>query len=247
MGEEREPESFEGEIQRWRDRALEAVPELDGMSAEEQERYFRDRENDEAHQRQLERCREIADRLIPPVFRTPPKMHSDVRRWLDGFWSPELRDDIGNHLARTGLILVGRAGCGKTQNAHWVAAELLERGVDSVRIEETTDLFDELTRLSHTKSSDKDLILKLSTVELLILDDLGAKPLTPFREDRLERILNGRWKFQKPTLITSNIAGENFTEFFGERNASRISGMCSVVVFPRHDHRSGIDYSGGNR
>ena len=240
-----EPETLEQIASKMQDRALELVPELAEMTPEEREQYFQEREAEEQHQGQLLRCAEIAERLIPPVFRRQVELPPAVSRWLSDLWGAELASDP---FSKNGLALIGRPGAGKTQTAWSIIASLLQHGWEDFRFEETSDLFDEFTRRSHSKSSDRDFIKSLGEVDILILDDLGAKPLTDFREERLERILNERWKHGRPTIITTNIAAPNFGAHFGDRNASRIAGMCQIVTFPNYDHRSGIDYSkGGSR
>jgi DNA replication protein DnaC len=222
----------------WQERALAAVPEgFDDLSDEDKQKYFDALEAKEAHQRQIERCREIADELIPARYRRSIEFRPEISEWLEEFWGP-LHDDEVN-----GLLLIGRPGCGKTQTVWGIVRNLLDNGWDQFRVEEMSDLFDELTALSRAGRSDQELIKSLCSTDLLILDDLGAKPLTEFREERLLKILNKRWDRKLPTIVTTNIVPANFKEHFGDRSSSRLEGMCRVVVFPNIDRRTGVDYS----
>lgn len=197
---------------------------------------------EEIRQEQIARSTAKIDELVPKQFRSDIELPAAVETWLKDFWTLD-RDEFAQ--SRNGLCLVGRPGAGKTHTAWQVIRRLLERGWDNVAFHSVPVLFDEFTHRSQNKRADKDLIDSLISVDLLVLDDLGAKPLTEFREERLLRVLDGRYAGQMPTIVTTNIATQNFSQHFGGRNASRIAGMCRVVLFANKDWRSGIDYSKG--
>ena len=221
--------------QRARERGLQLV-DGDESKTEAAAEEMRRAEIREAH---MAKCRERIDELTPPQFRKDIELVPQVERWIEDVWTLG-RDELAE--SKNGLCLVGRPGAGKTHTAWQVIRRLLERGWDDVGFHSVPVLFDEFTHRSQNKRADKDLIDSLTSVDLLVLDDLGAKALTEFREERLLRILDGRYVRQAPTIVTTNVGTPAFGDHFGHRNASRIAGMCRVVLFPNKDHRSGIDY-----
>lgn len=221
---------------RARERGLQVV----GVDDETLQKLAEEARQEEIRQARLEDCRRRIEEITPPQFRSDIELQPQVARWLDDFWSLD-RDEFAK--AKNGLCLVGRPGAGKTHTAWQVVRKLLERGWDDIAVHSVPVLFDEFTHRSQNKRADKDLIDSLVSVDLLVLDDLGAKPLTEFREERLLRVLDGRYVKQLPTIVTTNIGTASFSEHFGGRNASRIAGMCRVVLFPNKDWRSGIDFS----
>ena len=49
-----------------------------------------------------------------------------------------------------------------------------------------------------------DLLMRISSAQLLVLDDLGAERNTPFAEDKLFQIVNHRYEERLPTIITTS-------------------------------------------
>lgn len=204
-----------------------------------------DREADQELERQ--RCREIADRIVPRLFRKDvtldPRVKTQVDEWINDFWTLG-RDHM---LERGNLALVGRPGCGKTHVAWMIVRHLLlEKSFDKFRWEDATPLFNEVAMMASNRTSDKPRLEPLCTTDLLILDDVGSKNkvLKETHEATLLHILDERAKAMLPTIITTNIAAPNFGAAFGDRNASRLANMvCRIVPFPNFDHRAGVDYS----
>lgn len=221
---------------------------LRSVPDEERDQFLEERHLAEIREQHLARCRERAIELVPPQFQRgislPDRVETEIDRWFDQVWSATGRDrefDAG----RNGLCFVGRPGAGKTHTVWMLLRRLLEHGHEGIAFRKVQELFDELRSLSNNSRTDEPLIQRLASVDILALDDLGAKPLTEFREERLLRILDLRYEKQRPTLFTTNIGADKFTEFFGGRIASRIGGMTRVVTFPNYDWRTGIDYSKG--
>lgn len=230
------------DLEELRDRARERGLQIVGADDERLDALAEKARLEELREQELARSKALIDDLTPRQFRSDIELLPQVTRWLEDFWTLG-RDEFAE--SKNGLCLVGRPGAGKTHTLWQVVRLLLDRGWKDVQVRSVPILFDEFTHRSNNKRADKDLIDSLTTVDLLGLDDLGAKPLTEFREERLLRILDGRYVRQLPTIITTNIGTANFSEHFGGRNASRIAGMCRVVLFPNFDHRSGIDYGKG--
>lgn len=103
------------------------------------------------------------------------------------------------------LSLFGPLGVGKTHLAVAAAAERENRG-DEVFFATVPDLLDYLraTFAPDSPIAHYDLLERIKTCDLLVLDDMGAERNTPFSEDKLLQIAGYRYDERLPTIITSN-------------------------------------------
>jgi len=106
------------------------------------------------------------------------------------------------------LVLIGRVGCGKTHLAAAIANQSLARG-SLVLFSTVIDLLDHLrTAFSPTATEVYDQKLnKMREAALLVLDDLGAQQSTPWATEKLFQLLNYRYNYRIPTVITTNNVG----------------------------------------
>lgn len=126
-----------------------------------------------------------------------------------------------------GIIFVGDVGTGKTHLSFAVFNDLVRRGVSGLAVT-VPDLMDELRPRSEEKQIEQ--LEALKTVEILLLDDLGAQRNTPWVTERLFIIINARYNNLKPTIITSNSKLEELDKVDGwKRIVDRISEMCRPV------------------
>ncbi len=103
------------------------------------------------------------------------------------------------------LVLEGTYGCGKTHLAAAVANARLLRG-EAVLFVTAPDLLDHL-RMTYGPSSDigyDELFDRLRNVPLLILDDLGVENPSQWAQEKLFQLLNYRYNYRLPTVITTN-------------------------------------------
>ncbi|HEU0019865.1 MAG TPA: ATP-binding protein [Thermoleophilaceae bacterium] len=121
-----------------------------------------------------------------------------VRRFID-----DLQENLENG---RGLWFYGDVGTGKTSLAMLVADRALKRGF-SVAIYSIPRLFNELrgTYDDESRESFLGLFGKLCSVDLLILDDLGAERQTDWVLEQLYSIVNERWQNRRSIIVTSNI------------------------------------------
>lgn len=135
-----------------------------------------------------------------------------------------------------GLIFVGDVGTGKTHLSFAVFNELVRRGVKGLAVT-VPDLMDELRPRSEEKQIEQ--LEALKTVDILLLDDLGAQRNTPWVTERLFIIINARYNNLKPTIITSNSRLEELDKVDGWRRiVDRISEMCRPVKMDGPSFRS---------
>ena len=103
------------------------------------------------------------------------------------------------------LNLFGPMGVGKTHLAVAAAAERENRG-DEVFFATVPDLLDYLraTFSPNSPIAHYDVLERIKTCDLLVLDNMGAERNTPFAEDKLLQIAGYRYDERLPTIITSN-------------------------------------------
>lgn len=111
--------------------------------------------------------------------------------------------DFNQNETVKGLYLYGNMGVGKSRIAGAIAHELAQRGV-AVALVYVPDFLEEVKDAisSNTVSQKLDAI---RDVDVLILDDIGAEPLTTWtRDEVLGPVLQRRME-RKTTLYTSNL------------------------------------------
>lgn len=122
----------------------------------------------------------------------------EVRRFTDGL---EANLEAGH-----GMWFYGEVGTGKTSLAMLVARRALEAG-HSVAIYSVPRLLYEL-RASYdadSRESFLSLFKRLCSVDLLVLDDLGAERQTEWVVEQLYSIVNERWQNRASIVVTSNV------------------------------------------
>lgn len=166
----------------------------------------------------------------PPVTDMPPAVVRGVRRYVDGLGA---RLDEGR-----GLWFEGPQGTGKTTLAMLVSKHALAAGrsvaIYSVPriLSEMRDTFDDDAEFGST-----ELIDRLTEVELLQLDDLGAERTSPWVLEQLYSVINARYEAERSVLVTTNLGRDELIEQVGARTVSRLTEMCDVIPLYGDDHR----------
>jgi DNA replication protein DnaC len=139
------------------------------------------------------------------------------------------------------LSLHGPYGVGKTHLAVAAAAEREDRG-DEVFFATVADLLDYLraTFAPDSPVSHDDLLDRIRTADVLVLDDMGAERSTPFAEDKLFQIVGYRYEERLPTIITTSHQIEDIAAA-RPRIASRLQDPLVVTELPIEapDYRRG--------
>jgi DNA replication protein DnaC len=138
-------------------------------------------------------------------------------------------DDLDDNLDRgRGLWFVGSSGTGKTSLAMLVSKLALEAG-RTVAIYSMPRL---LARIRRTFDADPgeqsylELFERLSSVDLLHLDDLGAENRTEWVLEQLYSLVNERYESERSLIATTNIDERELEEQLGIRVLSRLVEMC---------------------
>ena len=124
------------------------------------------------------------------------------------------------------LVLGGGYGVGKTHLAAAIAHERLAAG-QSVFFSIVPDLLDHL-RAAFAPSSEMpydELFDKVREAGVLVLDDLGAENATAWATEKLFQIINYRYNYRMPTVVTTN---NRLLSHMDERIRSRLSDMSFV-------------------
>src|SRR5579859_1557063 len=146
--------------------------------------------------------------------------------------------DVDRHLdAGRGLWFMGPVGTGKTTLAMLVSKAALEAG-RSVAIYSLPRLLNEIRETHGTDRSHVALLDRLTAVDLLHIDDVGAERTTDWVLEELYSIVNGRYEDQRSIVITTNILDrEALCEQIAERTVSRLTEMCDELPLIGEDHR----------
>jgi DNA replication protein DnaC len=166
----------------------------------------------------------------PPVTDMPPAVVRVVKRYVDQLGA---RLDEGR-----GLWFEGPQGTGKTTLAMLVSKHALATGrsaaIYSVPriLSEMRNTFDDDAEFGST-----ELIDRLTEVELLQLDDLGAERTNPWVLEQLYSVINARYEAERAILVTTNLGREALIEQVGARTVSRLTEMCDVIPLYGEDRR----------
>jgi DNA replication protein DnaC len=137
----------------------------------------------------------------------------------------------------TSWLLWGPAGTGKTGLAAAYGKSLLNLGnpelyPNTVLFRSAPDLFTEIRASYNPRKDDdrdeSDLLDLYSSVDLLIIDDLGKENIngSGWVEARLYQIINRRHGDMKPVFITSNLTPGELGARIGQPTMDRIIEMC---------------------
>ena len=165
-----------------------------------------------------------------PVTEIDPPIVAATRRFAD---SIDSKLDAGR-----GLWFMGEVGTGKTTLAMLVSKAALEAG-RSVAIYSLPRLLNEIRDTHRAERSHVDLLDRLTAVDLLHIDDVGAERSTDWVLEELYSIVNARYEDERSMVITTNIVDhEALCEQIAERTVSRLTEMCDQLPLGGEDKRT---------
>jgi DNA replication protein DnaC len=172
---------------------------------------------------------------IPSIARTAPDAVRAVRRYCDR---------VDEMLAQgEGMWFLGSPGTGKSHLAYLISQHALAAG-RSVAIYTGPRLLDEIRRTYGDEDSNStlDLIDRLTSVELLHIEDLAVARPTEWVLEQLYNIINGRYENERSIVFTCDLTGDGTGEeeredaspprpdrlarHITQRNFSRLVEMC---------------------
>jgi DNA replication protein DnaC len=139
--------------------------------------------------------------------------------------------------AGRGLWFMGPVGTGKTTLAMLVSKAALKAG-RSVAIYSLPRLLNEIRDTHRAERSHVDLLDRLTAIDLLHIDDVGAERTTDWVLEELYSIVNARYEDQRSMVITTNILDrEALCEQVTERTVSRLTEICDELPLLGYDRR----------
>jgi DNA replication protein DnaC len=149
-----------------------------------------------------------------------PAVVEQVRAFID-----ELDDRLAGG---TGLWLMGDVGTGKTALAMLASKHILEAGY-SAAIYSAPKLMAHIRATYGADTGGDDymqLFGKLTSADLLHIDDLGAEKRTDWVLEQLYSVVNERYEAERSMIVTTNLAPEALEEQIGPRTVSRLVEIC---------------------
>jgi DNA replication protein DnaC len=158
-----------------------------------------------------------------------------------------------------GLLLMGPSGVGKTHLAVAALKDLIRRGHAGLFCD-YRELLKEIQASYNpaSESTEMGILEPIRTVELLVLDDLGASKPSAWVLDIIGLVLNARYNERLATILTTNYFDESeasapvpkapsgqrvavredaLADRIGARMRSRLFEMCRTVVVDSADFR----------
>ncbi|HEY4451917.1 MAG TPA: ATP-binding protein [Solirubrobacteraceae bacterium] len=158
---------------------------------------------------------------VSDIARTAPEQIRTVRGYVR---------DIEAHLdGGRGLWIQGDVGTGKTTLAMVVSKAALDAG-RSVAIYSLPRLLNLLRESMDSEDGMLDFMDRLTAVDLLHLDDLGAENQTDWVLEQLYSIVNSRYEAERAIVATTNLMPDELSQRLGERTVSRLVEICGDLI-----------------
>jgi DNA replication protein DnaC len=158
---------------------------------------------------------------VSDIARSAPDQIQLIRRYVRA---------IGERLdSGKGLWIQGNVGTGKTTLAMLVSKAALDAG-RSVAIYSLPRLLNLLRESMQSDGGILDLLDRLSAVDLLHVDDLGAENSTDWVLEQLYSIVNSRYEAQRAIVATTNLMPDELSNRLGSRTVSRLVEICGNPI-----------------
>lgn len=158
--------------------------------------------------------------------------------------------------AGKGLNFSGPYGTGKTHLAAGIALELCKRMKPVIML----SMIDMLARIrdtfdDRTQESEARLMAVLTSVDLLVIDDLGKEAPSEWTLEKLYQVINARYERKRPVIITTNYTDQELINRLAKIDSSgryrldvktakaivsRLHEMCSFTEMTGADWRGRI-------
>ncbi|MGE5551492.1 MAG: ATP-binding protein [Bacteroidota bacterium] len=130
-----------------------------------------------------------------------------------------------------GLLLIGPWGTSKSFLAAAIVNALVKRGMSAV-FQSVPDLLRRFRATYDPSSavSESAILDALAEADLLVLDDLGAERWTEWTESQLYQVIDARYRWRRPLVVTTNLQlGGEIENTIGYRTMDRLVEMCRMI------------------
>jgi len=168
---------------------------------------------------------------------------------------------------KTGLLIIGTIGVGKTHLAVGMLKELIVGKGIACLFYDYRELLKQIQNSYNdsVKTTELDVLRPVFETEVLVLDELGAVRPTEWVWDTVSLILNTRYNDNRTTIITTNYPNlserdrlngnlssrsseaakyaaerETLGDRIGDRMRSRLLEMCRIVTMDGQDYRERV-------
>ncbi len=136
------------------------------------------------------------------------------------------------------LLIFGETGIGKSHLSISILKVVMEKEYSGLFI--SLPLLLTLIKNTYSKYDDSgltavDILNKMKDIDLLVIDDMGAEAGSNHDIQKIFELLDSR--LGKPTIFTTNLKHDQFTEVFGKRNTSRILKNTFILKLDGIDYR----------
>lgn len=137
----------------------------------------------------------------------------------------------------TMVVFSGKPGTGKSHLAIAAAMTVMDAGTALY-----VNALDMIRMVRDTWRRDSDMtetavLNELSTVKLLVIDEIGVQYGTEGEQVILFDVLNRRYRDLMPTILLTNLGAKGMKEFLGERSFDRLREGGIWVAFDWESHR----------
>jgi DNA replication protein DnaC len=138
------------------------------------------------------------------------------------------------------LVLTGQTGTGKTHLACAVGNAVMAEHLSTVAFGTLSDYGREIRSTfsrGRGERSELQVMQVLRSVDLLVIDDIAAQDSSDFERKLLFDLIDGRWRDDKATIVTSNLNTQELKKFLGVRAMERLEDRGTVIAFDWSSHR----------
>ena len=158
---------------------------------------------------------------VPDIERRAPDQVGQVRAYVR-----QIRSNIDSG---KGIWLQGDIGTGKTTLAMIVSKNALAAD-RSVAIYSLPRLLNVLRASTEEPRGLVTFIDRLTEVDLLHIDDLGAENTTGWVLEQLYSIVNARYEAERAIIATTNLLPDELSDRLGARTVSRLVEICGDAL-----------------
>ncbi|WCM21392.1 ATP-binding protein [Paraburkholderia bryophila] len=150
----------------------------------------------------------------------------------------EFAESFDDHLhTGTTVVFSGKPGTGKSHLA--IAAAMVVMKTNTALYLNALDLVRMVrdTWRRDSEMTESAVLTELSTVNLLVIDEIGMQYGTEGEQVILFDVLNRRYRDLMPTILLTNLGAKGMKEFLGERSFDRLREGGIWVAFDWESHR----------